>query len=415
MKRLMLGKPCLTGKPFASVDLSFADDMKELMTIGVVGAGTMGRGIAQVASAAGHEVKLLDRDAAMLQDAQHFLRKIQDRAVAKGRIAPDEADALMARIQPVSTVDDLGGCGVVIEAIVERLDVKTALFQSIEAVVGNGCVLATNTSSLSVTALAAGLSHPERMIGLHFFNPAPLLPLVEVVPALQSSGDLANRMLVLMRQWGKSPALAKDTPGFIVNRVARPFYGEAIRLLEEGVADVATIDWAMTELGGFKMGPFTLMDLIGNDINYAVTESVWTAFHYDGRYRPSFAQKRNVDAGWYGRKSGRGWYDHSDGAAVPAPRKDKELGQDILWRILVMLINEAADAVHWGVAAAEDVDNAMRGGVNYPKGLLAWAEEVGLDRCVQALDDLKARYGEERYRCSPLLRARAGEGRGFFN
>ena len=153
--------------------------------------------------------------------------------------------------------------------------------------------------------------------------------------------------MLLMRTWGQ-PALAKDTPGFIVNRVARPFYGEAIRLLEEGVADVATIDWAMTELGGFRMGPFALMDLIGNDINYAVTESVWTAFHYDDRYKPSFAQKRNVDAGWLGRKSGRGWHDHSDGAVPKQPRMDKGLGQDILWRILVMLINEAADAVFWG-------------------------------------------------------------------
>lgn len=413
MKRVMLGNPRSPERPFAGVDLSFADDMKDLMTIGVVGAGTMGRGIAQVASAAGHEVKLLDRDADMRQEALQFLGKIQDRAVAKGRIAPEAAEALMARIQPVSTVDDLAGCGLVIEAIVENLGIKKDLLQSIEAVVDSTCVLATNTSSLSVTALAACLSHPGRFIGLHFFNPAPLMPLVEVVPALQTDEGLPVRMSALMRQWGKAPAQAKDTPGFIVNRVARPFYGEAIRILEEGIADVATIDWAMTTLGGFRMGPFALMDLIGNDINYAVTESVWTAFHYDGRYRPSFAQKRNVDAGWYGRKSGRGWYDHGEGAALPTPRQDKELGQDILWRILVMLINEAADAVHWGVADAEDVDNAMKGGVNYPKGLLAWAEEVGLDRCVQELDDLRERYGEDRYRCSPLLRSRAREGRGF--
>ena len=413
MKRVLLAKACSPQRSFAGVDLSFADDMKDLMTIGVVGAGTMGRGIAQVASAAGHGVKLLDRDADMRRDALQFLGRIQERAVAKGRIAPEAAEALVARIEPVSTVDDLAGCGLVIEAIVENIGAKTALLQSIEAVVGSTCVLATNTSSLSVTALAACLSHPGRLIGLHFFNPAPLMPLVEVVPALQTDEDLPDRMSVLMRQWGKAPALAKDTPGFIVNRVARPFYGEAIRLLEEGVADVATIDWAMTALGGFRMGPFALMDLIGNDINYAVTEGVWTAFHYDGRYRPSFAQKRNVDAGWFGRKSGRGWYDHSEGAAQPTPRQDKELGQVILWRILVMLINEAADAVYWGVAAAEDVDNAMKGGVNYPKGLLAWAEEVGLDRCVRELDDLRARYGEERYRCSPLLRSRAQEGRGF--
>lgn len=387
--------------------------MNESTIIGVVGAGTMGRGIAQVAASAGHEVRLMDRDRMVLDDAMSFLRQMQDRAVAKGRVDEAGASALLSRIQPVTEVEGMRGCGLVIEAIVERVEIKAELFSALEAVLDKEAVMATNTSSLSVTSLAAGVKVPQRFIGLHFFNPAPLMPLVEVVPALQTRKGLDEEMMVLMRNWGKQPARAKDTPGFIVNRVARPFYGEAIRLLEEGVADVATIDWAMTALGGFRMGPFALMDLIGNDVNYAVTESVWTAFHFDPRYRPSFAQKRNVDAGWYGRKSGRGWYDHSDGAEPPRPREDKDLGQDILWRILVMLINEAADAVFWGVASAEDVDRAMQGGVNYPKGLLAWAEEVGLDRCVRALDDLRARYGEERYRCSPLLRARATEGRGF--
>ena len=387
--------------------------LKDMM-VGVVGAGTMGRGIAQVASAAGHQVILMDLDREVLEQAIAFLTKIQDRAVEKGRANRDEADALLARISTGSSLEALSGCGLVIEAIVEDSAVKGALFSGLESVLSSDATIASNTSSLSITALAAGLKHPDRFIGLHFFNPAPLLPLVEVVPALQSLEGLADEMLALMRQWGKQPALAKDTPGFIVNRVARPFYGEAIRILEEGVADVATIDWAMTELGGFRMGPFALMDLIGNDINYAVTESVWTASHYDARYKPSFAQKRNVDAGWLGRKSGRGWYAHGDGAVLPEPRRDKDLGQDILWRILVMLINEAADAVFWGVASAEDVDRAMKGGVNYPKGLLAWAEDVGLSDCVDALDALRAKYGEDRYRCSPLLRARAIEGRSFF-
>ena len=387
--------------------------LKEMM-VGVVGAGTMGRGIAQVASAAGHQVILMDLDREALEQAMAFLTKIQDRAVEKGRASRDEADALLARISTGSSMDALSGCGLVIEAIVEDSAVKGALFNGLESVLSSDATMASNTSSLSITALASGLKCPDRFIGLHFFNPAPLLPLVEVVPALQSRDGLADEMLTLMRQWGKQPALAQDTPGFIVNRVARPFYGEAIRILEEGVADVATIDWAMTELGGFRMGPFALMDLIGNDINYAVTESVWTAFHYDARYRPSFAQKRNVDAGWLGRKSGRGWYVHGEGAVLPEPRRDKDLGQDILWRILVMLINEAADAVFWGVASAEDVDRAMKGGVNYPKGLLAWAEDVGLSNCVDALDALRAKYGEDRYRCSPLLRARASEGRSFF-
>lgn len=389
--------------------------MDSSTNIGVIGAGTMGRGIAQIAAAAGHPVWMADLDASALDTAMDSLRKVYARLVEKGRVSRQEADGILGRIQCTTDLNKLAPCGLVLEAIVENLEVKANVMTQLEAVVSEAAVLATNTSSLSVTALASRLQHPERCIGLHFFNPAPLLPLVEVVPALQTRTGLAEEMSALMRNWGKQPALAKDTPGFIVNRVARPFYGEAIRILEEGLADVATIDWAMTELGGFRMGPFTLMDLIGNDINYAVTESVWTAFHYDTRYTPSFAQKRNVDAGWYGRKSGKGWYDHSENAEVPSPRKDKDLGQDILWRILVMLINEAADAVFWGVASAEDVDRAMRGGVNYPKGLLAWAEEVGLDRCVAALDAMQARYGEPRYRCSPLLRQRAEEGRGFFS
>ena len=400
--------------PFVPVDLSFVSAMFKEMTVGVVGAGTMGRGIAQVASTAGHRVVLVDRNLDVLEQAMAFLQRIQDRAVSKGRVGRDDADAMLARITTDTALDALSGCALVVEAVVESTEIKGALFDGLESILPSDAILASNTSSLSITALAAGLKHPERFIGLHFFNPAPLLPLVEVVPALQSRDGLADEMLALMRQWGKQPALAQDTPGFIVNRVARPFYGEAIRILEEGIADVATIDWAMTELGGFRMGPFALMDLIGNDINYAVTESVWTAFHFDARYKPSFAQKRNVDAGWLGRKSGRGWYAHGEGAIIPEPRRDKDLGQDILWRILVMLINEAADAVFWGVASAEDVDRAMKGGVNYPKGLLAWAEDVGLSNCVDALDALKAKYGEDRYRCSPLLRARAGEGRGFF-
>ena len=388
--------------------------MNDVMTVGVVGAGTMGRGIAQVAAAAGHKVHLLDRNLAVLKDAQSFLAKIQDRSVSKGGSSRQDAEALLERISSTQEVSDMAGCGLVIDAIVERADIKEALFSELESVVSKGCVLASNTSSLSVTALAASLKHADRFVGLHFFNPAPLMPLVEVIPALQSRAGLSDEMLVLMQQWGKQPAVAKDTPGFIVNRVARPFYGEAIRMLEEGFADVPTIDWAMTSLGGCKMGPFELMDLIGNDVNYAVTESVWTAFYFDPRYKPSFAQKRNVDAGWLGRKTGQGWYDHDEGADQPGARMDKDLGQDILWRILVMLINEAADAVFWGVASAQDVDKAMRGGVNYPKGLLEWAEEVGLDRCVAALDELRDTYGEDRYRCSPLLRTRAKEGRSLF-
>lgn len=384
-------------------------------TVGVMGAGTMGQGIAQIAASAGHSVLLCDVNPDALAQAMGRLEALFQRLVAKGKWSQDQAEATLVRIQTASDLTGLSACGLIIEAIVEDAAVKSSVFAALEKVVSEEAILATNTSSLSVTALASGLARPDRFLGLHFFNPAPLLPLVEVVPALQTAEGLPDQMAALMRQWGKQPAMAKDTPGFIVNRVARPFYGEAIRILEEGIADEATIDWAMTALGGFRMGPFALMDLIGNDINYAVTETVWTAFHYDPRYRPSFSQKRNVDAGWLGRKSGRGWYEHGENSPAPEPRMDKSLGQDILWRILVMLINEAADAVFWGVATAEDVDRAMQGGVNYPKGLLAWAEEVGLDRCVAELDRLRARYGEERYRCSPLLRERAEQRRGFLS
>ena len=388
--------------------------MEQDMKVGVVGAGTMGQGIAQIAATAGHGVVLVDQDQSALDRAMANLTRILNRLVEKGRLAAAEPGHILGRIETAREIEACASCGLVIEAIVENEEVKQAAFTSLESVVSPTAILASNTSSLSITRLAAGLARPERMMGLHFFNPAPLLPLVEVVPALQTRDGLIDEMVALMLNWGKQPAVAQDTPGFIVNRVARPFYGEAIRLYEEGVADIPTIDWAMTELGGFRMGPFQLMDLIGNDINYAVTESVWKAFHHDARYTPSFAQKRNVDAGWLGRKTGRGWHDHSEGAPAPSPRKDKDLGHDIVWRILVMLINEAADAVFWGVASPEDVDRAMKGGVNYPKGLLAWAEEVGLDRCVETLDQLKAKYGEERYRCSPLLRQRAAEDRGFF-
>jgi 3-hydroxybutyryl-CoA dehydrogenase len=217
-----------------------------------------------------------------------------------------------------------------------------------------------------------------------------------------------------MLDWGKTPVIAKDTPGFIVNRVARPFYGEALRIVEEGFADMPTVDYAMKQFGGFKMGPFELMDMIGNDVNYAVTESVFSAFYCDQRYRPSFIQKRHVEAGWLGRKTERGYYDYRKGAIATAPLTDRVLGEQIVWRILAMLINEAADAVHLQVASAEDIDLAMTKGVNYPKGLLQWANEKGIMHCVETLDGLYQEYGEDRYRCSVLLRRMAREGRQFF-
>jgi 3-hydroxybutyryl-CoA dehydrogenase len=196
--------------------------------------------------------------------------------------------------------------------------------------------------------------------------------------------------------------------------VARPFYGEALRIVEEGLADYATVDWAMKDLAGFRMGPFELMDLIGNDINYAVTESVFAAFYYDARYKPSFIQKRQVEAGWLGRKSGRGYYNYAEGAEQPQPKRDRVLGEQIVWRILVMLINEAADALHLGISNREGIDTAMTKGVNYPKGLLKWADERGINTCVETLTGLQSEYGEDRYRCSVLLRLMAREGLTFY-
>ena len=257
---------------------------------------------------------------------------------------------------------------------------------------------------LSIASIASSLNKPERCVGIHFFNPAPLMKLVEVIPAIQTSEATLKTSVDTIESWKKVVAVAKDTPGFIVNRVARPFYSESLRQYEEGIADFATIDWAMKEFGGFRMGPFELMDFIGNDVNYTVTETVFEEFYYDPRYKPAFTQKRFSEAGYLGRKSGKGYYDYSENATKPEPNKDSELGQNIFNTTLVLLINEAADALFWNVASAKDIDNAMTKGVNYPKGLLAWANEKSIDWCVTELDKLYNEYHEDRYRCSPMLR-----------
>jgi 3-hydroxybutyryl-CoA dehydrogenase len=301
-------------------------------------------------------------------------------------------------------------CDVVIEAIVERLGPKRESFAALERVVAPEAMLATNTSALSITAIAGGCQRPERVLGLHFFNPAPVMPLVEVVRGQATSGALVDAACALVQRWGKTAVVAADTPGFIVNRVARPFYGEALRILDEGIADCATIDWAMRTLGGFKMGPFELMDLIGNDVNFAVTSAVYEGFFFDPRYKPSLTQRRLVDANLLGRKTGRGYYDYRDGAVRPAPKENEPLGRSVLHRILAMLLNEAVDAVFWGVATPADLDIAMVKGVNYPRGLIAWAEEVGYRVVLERLEALQAEYGEDRYRPSPLLRQLAASG-----
>jgi len=384
-----------------------------MIEVGVLGAGSMGAGIAQVASQAQHKVVLCDTNQDQLEKAKTKLAKLMVRLVEKQKFTATEATDLQSRITYTTDMNNFKNCGIVIEAIVEDLVIKKKVFKSLEIIISANCILASNTSSLSIASIAAACEKSERVIGIHFFNPAPLMPLVEIIPAVQTEQAILNQSKTLIDSWRKVTVLAKDTPGFIVNRVARPFYGEALKIYEEGVADFATIDWAMTELGGFKMGPFTLMDYIGNDINYTVTETVFAAFYYDPRYRPSFTQKRHAEAGWLGRKSGRGYYNYAEGATKQEPIKDKEVGEMILNRILVMLINEAADAVFLHIASPKDIDLAMTKGVNYPKGLLAWANELGLEKVLSDLENLHSEYGDDRYRPSVLLRKMVKSGHQF--
>ncbi|MFC5719693.1 3-hydroxyacyl-CoA dehydrogenase [Streptomyces gamaensis] len=493
--------------------------------VGVVGSGTMGQGIAQVAAVAGHPVRLHDAVPGRAREAVGAVAARLDRLVDKGRLDPARRDAARARLHAAGALGELSDCALVIEAIVEQLPAKQKLFEQLEAVVPDGCLLATNTSSLSVTAIAGALRVPERFLGLHFFNPAPLLPLVEIVSGRATGERTAERAHALLTAWGRTPVRCADTPGFVVNRIARPFYAEAFRVLEEGGADPATIDAVLRESGGFAMGPFELTDLIGQDVNNAVTRSVDEAFFHDPKFTPSLAQQRLVQAGLLGRKTGRGWYDHTPGAARPEPhtapprpaprtlgaygelprpaaalpgmireagitltgagapergdgalvlpdgarlalvngrmptadagadihfdlaldyrecarialapaetvsRRDVDaavglfqaLGKKVsvigdvpgmlVARTVAMLVDFAHDAVGRGVATAEDVDTAMRLGVNYPLGPLEWGRRLGADWITGVLLALRDEYGGTRYQpCQPLRRrAAAGE------
>jgi 3-hydroxybutyryl-CoA dehydrogenase len=514
--------------------------------VAVIGSGAMGSGIAQVAAAAGHTVKLYDTRAEAVQKAIADIAKVYQKLVDKERMTAADAQAATARLQPASGLADVADAALVVEAIVENLDVKRALFADLEGVVGDGCILATNTSSISVTAIAARLRRPQRLVGMHFFNPVPLMALVEVISGLATDAAVADTVYDTAAAWGKNPVHAKSTPGFIVNRVARPYYAEGLRLLNEQAADAATIDAVMREAGGFRMGPFELMDLIGHDVNYSVTQSVFTAYYNDPRFTPSVIQQELVNAGYLGRKSGRGFYAYGDGATMPAaqseapqPKPDyvsysvepgasgasavadavlarfQERGiavtqrtasethghaagavvehapafhcngaavyltdgrsatqraadnkhpdtvvfdlaldygkatriaiaaadqcsaaaynavvglfqaagfavtklDDVpglaVMRTVAMLANEAADAVHQGVCSAQGADTAMQKGVNYPRGPLAWADAVGVERIAAVLNNLAAAYGEDRYRVSPLLRRKQASGAAF--
>jgi 3-hydroxybutyryl-CoA dehydrogenase len=492
--------------------------------IAVIGAGAMGAGIAQVAAQAGHPVLLLDnRPGAAAQAIKGIDRQLGKR-VEKGKLSDQARLATVARLQAVDNIAALADCALIIEAIVESLEVKRALFRQLESLCGEHCMLVSNTSSLSITSIAAQLDHPQRLLGLHFFNPAPVMALVEIVSGLASDPSLAECLYDTAKAWGKKPVHTRSTPGFIVNRVARSFYAENLRLLQEGAADCPTLDALMRDAGGFAMGAFELTDLIGHDVNYAVTCSVFDAYYGDTRFLPSLIQKELVDAGRLGRKSGQGFYHYADGITRAQPtevtsravvdtcvvegdlgvanallarlrehgveviqrdghgvvrvgdavlalsdgrmacQRAREDGLDNLilfdlafdygqasriavsccanidptalqqgvallqraglsvsqlsdspalavMRTVATLANEAADAVLHGVASAADVDLAMRAGVNYPQGPLAWADAIGLGHILTVLDNLQAGYGEERYRPSLLLRRRVAEGR----
>ncbi|GGO43176.1 3-hydroxyacyl-CoA dehydrogenase [Streptomyces lasiicapitis] len=494
--------------------------------VAVVGTGTMGQGIAQVALVAGHPVRLYDAAPGFAKTAAAAITARLDRLVEKGRVDAAARDAAAGRLRAVESLAELSGCELVVEAVLEQLDVKQRLFQDLEEVVGDGCLLATNTSSLSVTAVGGALKHPGRFVGLHFFNPAPLLPLVEVVSGFATDETAATRAYDTAKAWGKTPVRCADTPGFIVNRIARPFYAEALRVHEERAADPATIDAVLRECGGFRMGPFELTDLIGQDVNEAVTRSVWESFFQDPKFTPSLAQRRLVESRRLGRKSGQGWYAYGDGAEkaephtaepqaaprsvtlhgelfqaaaliplieaagvrvergqpgdsghpdfpgwielpggtrlaladgsspdtaaqptiqfdlaldygtatrialAPAARVSQEalgsavglfqaLGKRvsvvratpgmIVARTVAMLVDFAHDAVARGVADADDIDTAMRLGVNYPRGPLSWGADLGLCWVTEALDHLHDEYPTGRYAASQGLRAAAAK------
>jgi 3-hydroxybutyryl-CoA dehydrogenase len=383
------------------------------MKVAIIGSGTMGSGIAQVAATSGCTVKLFDLNQEALTKSKNALEITLSKLMEKEKIDATEKSRIQSNISYVTTLQDLSDSDLVIEAIVENLEVKRKVFSELETLVSEKTILASNTSSLSIASIAASCQKPERVLGIHFFNPAPLMQLVEVIPAVQTSEEVLQKSVQTISDWKKVVAVAKDTPGFIVNRVARPFYSESLRLYDEGIASFATIDWALRTIGGFKMGPFELMDMIGHDVNYTVTETVFSAFYFDPKFKPSFTQKRLLEAGFLGRKSGRGFYDYSQ--ELPAPKEDAFLAKSIFERVIVMLINEAADTLFLNVASAKDIDNAMSKGVNYPKGLLAWADELGIQWCVEKLDELYHEYHEDRYRCSSILRRMNRENKTFFN
>jgi len=381
--------------------------------IGIVGAGAMGSGIAQVAATAGHDVVIMDKNEAAITRSKKSIGDSLQKFESKGKLK-ESANSITGRIEYIENISDFNSCQLVIEAVIEDLGVKKSIFDELEKYVNKDCVLASNTSSLSIASIARDSKFPERIIGIHFFNPAVLMPLVEVVPSISTSLNVVSKVFEILSHWNKELVTAKDTPGFIVNRVARPFYGESLRIFEEGIASFGQIDAAMRSVG-FKMGPFELMDYIGHDVNYKVTETVWEQMFFDPRYKPSLVQKRLYESGFYGRKSGRGYYLYEDGKKISEKFElSDELTEEIYERVLAMLINEAAEALYYQIASAKDIDLSMTKGVNYPKGLLMWADEWGIEKVLNVLNELYQKYCEERYRPSLLLRKMNEENKSFY-
>lgn len=461
-------------------------------TVAVIGSGTMGAGIAEVAASNGHQVLVYDIASDAVVRAIEGIRTRLESRVARGKLSSEASEKIVARLLPVNDIQALAAADLVIEAASERLEVKKALFKQLGDICPPQTLLTSNTSSISITAVAAEVRHPERVAGLHFFNPAPVMKLVEVVSGLATSTEVADLLCELALNWGKQPVRCQSTPGFIVNRVARPFYSEAWRALEENVAPAQDIDAALREGGGFPMGPLELTDLIGQDVNFAVTCSVFNAFWQERRFLPSLVQQELVLGGRFGKKTGQGVYDWQNerpaaqwlepvGATFSpttiAKRSDSVMEIDevllvettgetaqslalrlnspvvvvdrmdgdavviavavsnthsatqkaiyhlqqqgkrvlqsadypglLIWRTVAMIINEALDALQKGVASEQDIDTAMRLGVNYPVGPIAWGERLGWQRLLILLENLQRHYGEERYRPCSLLRQRA--------
>ncbi|KRC88818.1 3-hydroxyacyl-CoA dehydrogenase [Terrabacter sp. Root85] len=387
-------------------------DQSAFGPVGVIGAGAMGAGIAQVAATAGHAVTLVDSVPGAAAGAVDTIGAALKRLVDKGRLSDEDASAVLARITPAASVEELPECGLVIEAVPEDLDLKRRIFADLADVQPSTTVLATNTSSIDIDDIAAEVADPERVLGLHFFNPPPVMRLVEVVHGERTARAFVEHAVALMDAWGKTPVRCSSTPGFIVNRVARPFYGEAQRIVESGVADAATVDWALREKGGFPMGPLELTDFIGQDVNLAVGTSVWEQTGRDERYAPTAFQQGLVEAGRLGRKTGSGVYAYAADGSVTGAEPDVELAErlvggpvatDPLARTLAMLVNEAVDLVARGEASVDDVDTAMQLGTRYPKGPIAWGREIGFDVVARQLTELDEAFPGGRYRPSPAL------------